>query len=500
MSLSLCHVEGGIIAEFTGGRGEAAPLTWGQRGIWDAMHRNPTSRFNLIYDVALPPDGVGATAVLTQTAVADAVARVVSRHEALRTQIREVAGEPRQYVAPAGRLLLRLVDCDPSAVARTVQELRSTSYQRDFAHDTELPLRICVVAAGGALRRMVFCFNHLTVDEGAAQIVMADVQALLRSGTFASLPAPQPLDLAREEQDSGRPVTQRAVRYWREQLRRVPPTMFRPFGPAHDPRSQSAALHSPALNAAARGLAARHGVSPTNILLAATATMIGAWTGHRTSVLSVIVNNRFRPRYRYVVDNLQKLGLFALDLDDSLTFDEIVPLAWAAALQTYRYAYYDQRALDAASAQVRAERGVEVNPFSCFNGTGNIAEVAPAAPLATGPPLDSGPSLAAGQPGESTLRWVPNPSQVRCRFCLRVVGTGANQRVRLRADTAYLPPAHIERFLYGLESLVVEAVAGGPSLGELRGRFGNAQTRSWTRLPARAGGPGQDPSMAAREA
>jgi hypothetical protein len=450
-------VEHVVTAEFTDCRSGDAPLTWGQRGIWDAMGRNPVANFNLFFDDDVP-DGA------TPEAVAAAVGRVVARHEALRTTVRlGPDGEPRQIVAPAGRLVLGGIDCAPGALPETLRALRVAANATPFDHDGELPLRVRLVTEAGALRRIAYCFNHITVDEGAARIVLADVRALLTVGRFVSTPAPQPTDLARHEQDNGRAVTQRAVAYWTSQLRRVPQTMFQPYGPPHHPRTQTALLHSPALNAAGRLLAVRHGVSTTNVLLAATATMVAVWTGERTSVLSVIVGNRFRPRYRYVVDNLQKLGLFALDLDDAMTFDEIVPRAWRAALLTYRNAYYDQRILDAASEQVRHERGAEINPFACFNGADEAS--GPADPM---PPV--GADELRGLLPETTLVSLANPSQVRCRFCLRTSGTGQAQVIRLRADTAYLPPDHVGAFLYGLERLLVDAVTGSVTVGELRTR------------------------------
>jgi hypothetical protein len=180
-------------------------------------------------------------------------------------------------------------------------------------------------------------------------------------------------------------------------------------------------------------------------------------------VLSVVVGNRFRPRYRYVVDNLQKLGLFVLDLDDAMTFDEVVPRAWRAALLTYRNAYYDQRALDAAGREVQRERGMEINPFSCFNASDEAPNPADGAP-----PADAD-EVRALLP-ETTLVPLPNPSQVRCRFCLRSSGTGRDQLIRLRTDTAYLPPEHNVAFLSGLERLLVDATATAVTVGELRSR------------------------------
>jgi hypothetical protein len=65
------------------------------------------------------------------------------------------------------------------------------------------------------------------------------------------------------------------------------------------------------------------------------------------------------------------------------------------------------------------------------------------------------------------FRWVRKLPKVSCRFCLHIIGGAPLFRVGLTADTRYLPPDTIERYLRGVERLLVESTARDVPLGEL---------------------------------
>lgn len=134
---------------------------------------------------------------------------------------------------------------------------------------------------------------------------------------------------------------------------------------------QEGVLTSTALRAAAKRVAARHGTTASTVVLAATAMILGTWTGHSAIAMNMPVGNRFKAEHRRLTTNLVRHGLFVLDLPRGGTLDDIVPLAAQSALRAYRYAYYDQTALDRARARIDAERGTEINPLCCFRNIDN---------------------------------------------------------------------------------------------------------------------------------
>ncbi|GAA4448265.1 condensation domain-containing protein [Phytohabitans houttuyneae] len=460
-------MDGHIDVPFTAEHGGTGPLTWGQRGMWDAMGRNPTSQTTIAQILPLP-----ASAARTPDAVAQALARTVARHQALRTRLVSTGAGPRQVAAQTGEIALRVYETERDRLQHDTQRIWYEIATQPTPREDVVPLEACLVMVDGAVQRIVFGFNHLTLDWHASQIVLNDVRSLLTAGTFATDAAMQPLDVARWEQESGRSRTDRAVRYWREQCARIPLTMLSaPAGPGRTPRSQEATFTSPALNAAARRLAAHHRLTTSTVLLVATATMLGAWTGHKVSALTVIVHNRFRAAYRHVVSNLQQGGLLTLDLDGEVDFDELLTRGGAGALATYRHAYYEQAAVDRVLTEAREARGGEVLPYCCFNDVSTSEEGVPRL-AAEDPDRDA---VMAMRP-QTRLHWLPEPSQVRCRFCLRLRGSGASRMISLNGDSVYLPPHHLEAFLYGLEHLVVTAAFEPVSLAQVREQCQQART------------------------
>ncbi|GAA1021128.1 hypothetical protein Aple_057810 [Acrocarpospora pleiomorpha] len=423
-----------MYADFGGGRSGQAPLTWGQRGIWDAMARNPPGHFNIGRVLMVPRRGGAAAAE-----VARAVGSLAERHEALRTQVIVSAGEPRQVVHASGRIPLTVVEAEPGAAVGIAASLMAEFSAADFDHARDWPLRVGLVASGGLVRWVVLVLSHLAADGHAVEIVLRDLRVLLRQGSIGGPPPAQPLDLARDQRDGGERRTRAAIAFWTGQYERVPPVMFTPGHPGSRPRHRRVRLTSEALAAAARKVADRHEVSSSTVLLAATAVLVGARTGHESVALSTIVGNRFSGDLRGMVTTLDQLGLFTLDV--GADFDELVPRAWRAALAAYRHAYYDQPALDAALARLGEERGAELNPYCCFNDVRQAAGRAPAGPDA-----------------KSRLDWLPDPDGIRCRFCLLVLDARDGGLVlQLTADTRCLTNEQIARFLPELENLVLDA-------------------------------------------
>jgi hypothetical protein len=449
-----------VAAKFSGERGGHAPLTWGQLGIWHKQQADPDSDLDLPY--VLPLD---SAAITVPSAVA-AITQVIERHEMLRTRIRRLDGTLSQVVERSGTLAIPVVrsragtlDADTEMALRSLREAR-------FDPSREFPVRVLLVTADERVMRLVMVLSHIAADASAAQIIIADLRAAIAGELRLAPPAPQAMDLALDELRTGRRQTQRAARYWADLYRRIPPTMFGraqpvsgvPPGQAASgaPRAQ-AVLVSPALDGAVRAMAERTSVTSSTILLAATATLIGDWTGHRTSALNLVVHNRFRPAHRGVVSNMVQLGLFVLDVEPDLAFADIVRRASGRALEAYKHAHYDQAVISAVLEGIRRERGMDINPYCCFNDVRDFFG-----------DFDGGPD-GAGHFSEERVRsllprtalhWAPDPARSRCRFCLQVRPGAESLSLSLSADTGYLPVAEIERFLRAMETLIVTCAFG----------------------------------------
>jgi hypothetical protein len=288
---------------------------------------------------------------------------------------------------------------------------------------------------------------------------MNELQLTISGREMPGGPVMQPADLAwnQEQTPECREQTERSARYWSAQYLRIPPTMFPLAGPAENPRRQQAVLVSPALDIAAEIIAGGARVTTSAVLLAATCTMAGVWTGHQVSAMNALAYNRVQPGHAGLVTNLVQLGLVVVDLKHELSFREIAKQAWLSALNAYRYAYYDQTAIGRVIEEASHERGVEVNPFCCFNDLRGLGRPGRNSHTANGLAGRSEQAVRESL-ARTSLTWeAGHVPWSRCRFCMQVVDHGPAAALVLMADTCYLPRASIAGFLLGIEELLVRA-------------------------------------------
>jgi len=433
-------------AGFQGDRAVSAPLTWGQYAIWNAIVALAPGDavLNQQRQMIVPDRAAGTVAE-----VAMVVGALISRHESLRTRIRDVNGEPRQEVIQSGQLPLTIVDCGPAEVASVADELAKQLAQPRFDYAHGWPLRVGLVVAQDRVRRIAFAASHAAMDAYAADIVLRELRFLLLRGTITAPVRLQPVDLAQRESDSGARLTTRAIAYWLDRYEGLPASMFEPVNPAGSPRYQKASLTSPAADLAIRAIARRHNVSSSTVLMAAAAGLIAVWTGHRRCGLLTISGNRLQPGHESLVAPTNQLGLVALDVDPAESFAGFLPRVWQAALRGYRNAYCDPVALNEALEAAGRSHGAETQPGCLFNDVRQNADNDTTA-------MPDEAQLLAARAG-STLTWPERFDRFNWQFFLEVQNAPAALNLRLAADTACLSPAEVERFLHAMDRLLVDA-------------------------------------------
>jgi Condensation domain len=446
-----------VHAEFAGDRPtEGGPLsgslTWGQRAIWNVVTAMaPHDAFlNLTRVVELPAP--------TPHAVATALGALVSRHESLRTRVVPGPGdgEVQQVLSGTGRLPLQLVTvAEADAEAAAHAQARSLA-ARSFDIAGDWPLRAALVLVRDRVRYLVVVFSHLAVDWYATEILVHELRRLVLRGAPAGTAHPvQPLDVAARERLADPTGTRRVVDYWLARYREAPRELLPVDVSAGPPRYRQARLTSPAVDAAARRLAARYRVSTSTVLLAGTAQVLAQYAGQPTCPLLTTVNNRHQQEHRDLVAPVNQLGLLTLSVADGsrgepVSLDRLVPRAWSAALRAYRHSYYDQAALDRALTGAGLQAGAYTEPYCCFNDArlpsrrdrpGRVPDAAQVAEALAG----------------STVGWLPDLPRLNWRFSLDVRDTHGSLALTLAADTRCLPGDAVVRFLETLESRLVDA-------------------------------------------
>ncbi|HEX2130354.1 MAG TPA: hypothetical protein VHH15_02260 [Actinophytocola sp.] len=320
---------------FSGERSLVAPLTWGQRHV---MRQRTALSLGRVVDT--PP-------VLVALA-ADAVTALVGRHEALRTRLigpdrpEELPAEladgvaelVRQEVAETGALPVEVLRCDADEAATVAADARVRLAGQPFNHVAEWPLRVGLVVVDDIVRHVVLVCSPLAVDDHGMDLVVKDLGLLLR-GALPVRSAAQPADLAEGSAErTGYDSTDRAIRFWRTELRRVRRVAVPDGEPA------AATLRSAALGNAAHAIAVRHGVRASTVYLAGTAKVLGMLTDQPTVALRTVVSNRFYPDRRDVVAAIAQDGLVVLDLTVP-SFGDLVSQTWRTVVRAHRFARYD---------------------------------------------------------------------------------------------------------------------------------------------------------------
>jgi hypothetical protein len=407
---------------FTGERARSAPLTWGQRHVLRTVDTTPQVAVVPVPDIPVPR-------------AADALTRLVCRHEALRTRL---TGTDEQRVFDAGTVAVELVRCGPGESMSAAEQARER-LAGPFDHAVDWPLRVALIAVGDAVRHAVLVCSPLAVDHEGMELVARDLTLLVHGG-LPLRSATQPVDDARlQRSEQGARLTGRAIRFWSEELGRLAVPRAEPARPGE---RCAATLRSAAMVTAAHAIAGRHGVSASTVYLAATAGLLGALTGGRVTGLRTVVGNRFYPDRRDVVAAIAQDGVLALDVAVP-TFGDLIQLAWRATMRSHRFARYDPDLLADT---------VPTTPFACFDDTRLARRDVPALP---------GEAALRTSAERSSVTWSQTPD--RNAFAVLVDGAG----VTVRADTAVVARADLECWLRALEGLLLSAAYRDVAIGEL---------------------------------
>jgi hypothetical protein len=447
-----------IPVEFAGERAGEGPLTLGQLDLYDWLIKNPDHLY-VILCVELPvPAGISAGDV------AEATAALIARHESLRTTY--VPGEPpRQRVAAAGVQLLEVCSLgeglwgprDRPAVAEAlVRWLRESSDPRPGPR----PVRVAVAIAPGAGDRVIACaaaFSHVTVDNGAIEILKRDFVSLLGDPARrqAGRPGHQPMDQAElEATPAERRRADAALDYLREQLWRSPHCLYALPGARASGESLAVELWSVAAAMAVRRAAARTRTSRYSVVLAAICAVVARRASYPELVFPVSSSNRFEPHLVDYVGPLAQSTIVAIEIAGR-SFDELVGHTWTTVMEASRHGRYDMAKQAAMAELAEHERGLRMNyedPW--FN---NLV-----------PESWSGLTAGVGfRPEEievalarTELRWRPLPvSALPIRFRLKQID-GCLRLDMWSGDAGLVPRAELESVLLAVERLLVAAAHG----------------------------------------
>jgi hypothetical protein len=455
-----------IPVEFSGDRAGEGPLTLGQLNVYAWVSRLP-EQFYAILRVELP-----VPAMVSVDDVAQAAAVLIARHESLRTTYVPgyLPGEPaRQRVTAAGIQPLEICSLgegqwepqDRPAVGEALVQ-----WLRESPDPGQCPVRMAVAIAPGAGDRVIACaarFSHLSMDNGAIEILKRDFASLLGDPARrqARQDGHQPLDQAGLEATPGeRHRAEAALDYLREQSRRIPRCLYALPGARPSGESLAVELSSAAAAMAVRRVAARTRTSRPSVVLAAICAVVARRAGYRELVFPVVSSNRFERHLVNYVGSLAQTSIATVEIGGR-SFDELAGRTWTTVMEASRHGRFDAAKRAAMGELTGHERGLRFSYVPLFNS------LVP----------ESWSGLTAGvgfQPEEidaalarTELRWRPTPvSGTPILFRLGQID-GCLRMDVWSGDAGLVPRAELESVLLAVERLLVAAAHGDVTGGQM---------------------------------
>ncbi|MEV6975759.1 condensation domain-containing protein [Kitasatospora sp. NPDC093806] len=434
-------------------RAGTGPATWGQRAIWGVVTRlgDDAPRYNLRLDLPVTPPRPAAAVLADLT-------ELLRMHDSLHTRLLpDGADGLEQVVDGSGDLAVTVRACTAAEAPAVGEALMEELAGRSFDHAAEWPFRVGLVESGGLVHRLVLAASHTAMDLWGEGRMLRDL-ALIEAGESAEAllrdrPALQPLEAAAVQASPlGRRRDEAARRYWCERLAAGPRRIHHdPAAPelAADPHRlfPNALLRSPALAVAVEPVAAELGVSDAALLLGAASHQLALMSGSDDVLFQVVVGNRFQPAAAESVSTMAQEAVFLLP-DAATDFADAVRRTRSVAFTAFRHAGYDKWALDRERAEL-IEKGEAGDHSHWWNdtrdpGSGPFETVErPSEPLA---------ELA----GRTELSW-PTDFLPRANVSLAVdvLTAPGVLELAMTADPAVFSRADMERFLRGVEGLVV---------------------------------------------
>ncbi|MEO3787298.1 amino acid adenylation domain-containing protein [Actinocorallia sp. B10E7] len=208
---------------------ERVPLSYAQRRLWFlSRFEGGSSAYNM-------PLVLRFTEVLDPTALEEAVADLLERHEALRTVLPEAGGEPFQLVLDRADGVVSTVGCAPAELDGLVAAFCDEGF--DLLTDVPIRVRLFTDGTGGSV--LVVLLHHVAGDGWSIGPLRRDLAAAYTARLAGRAPGFEPLpvqyaDYTLWEQEAlGSPddpgsVLARQVEFWRTALAGLPRSLDLP--------------------------------------------------------------------------------------------------------------------------------------------------------------------------------------------------------------------------------------------------------------------------------
>jgi amino acid adenylation domain-containing protein len=283
------------------------PLTSAQLRVWFQHQHDPLG------SAYSEPTALRLRGPLSEPAVSQALARLVERHEALRTHFLTIEGQPRQRPGAAWAPQIQVRSCQESDLEAAILELCSLP----FDLETGPLLRARLFRLGPQEHVLVLVLHHLIVDGWSADQLARELVDLLTGQTLVPAATVSYVEYALEQasRDWSEPQA-----YWQDRLQGLEALAL-----SGQDVGGNCARFEFSLTAAVQAELAEatrtYGCTTFSMLLLAWGITLAQWTGSPDLAVAVPVSQRPRQELEQVV------GLFLNTLPIRMNFSENATLA-----------------------------------------------------------------------------------------------------------------------------------------------------------------------------
>ena len=366
------------------GRDGNLPLSFAQQRLWFLDQLVPNNPF---YNV---PAALRLTGALNLAALQQTFNEIVRRHEALRTTLAVVSGQPVQRIAAAFHLPINVVDLrnlPKESRQNEANRLTAEEAQRSFNLSNDLLLRVTLLQLDDAEYLLMLNMHHIVSDGWSIGVLIQELGALYTA--FASeKPSPLPAlsiqyaDFAKWQREwlQGE-VLETQLAYWRQQLNGIsmlnlPADRPRPAIQSYRGKRQFLQLPKQ-LSEALETLSQREGVTLFMTMLAAFKTLLYHYAQQEDIVVGSPIANRNRSEIEALIGFFVNSLVLRTDLSGNPTFRELLNRVKEVALGAYAH---QDLPFEKLVEELHPDRALNQNPlfqvaFALQNAPGNRLEL-----------------------------------------------------------------------------------------------------------------------------
>jgi amino acid adenylation domain-containing protein len=360
------------------------PLSFAQQRLWFLDQLVPNNPF---YNV---PAALRLTGSLNFSALQQTFNEIVRRHEALRTTLAVVSGQPVQRIAPAFHLPINVVDLrnlPQESRQSEANRLTAQEAQRSFNLSNDLLLRVTLLQLDDAEYLLMLNMHHIVSDGWSIGVLIQELGALYTA--FAS-EKPSPLrDLSIQYADFAKwqrewlqgEVLETQLAYWRQQLNGIsmlnlPADRPRPAIQSYRGKRQFLQLPKQ-MSEALETLSQREGVTLFMTMLAAFKTLLYHYAQQEDIVVGSPIANRNRSEIEALIGFFVNSLVLRTDLSGNPTFRELLNRVKEVALGAYAH---QDLPFEKLVEELHPDRALNQNPlfqvaFALQNAPGNGLEL-----------------------------------------------------------------------------------------------------------------------------